>query len=104
MSMTPSRNTVLAYKLHHAAEQGKLIIYRCAFCKRSTAFVATDVVTIWNPDASILIAPDSCGACKKAGYMSVTVRPPGHDDVGHLIVRRPAGVRHVQLWRNEWYG
>ena len=104
MSMTPSRNQKLAYRLRQAAEEGRLIICRCAYCRRSTAFLARDVLTIWNPETSVLIPPGSCGACHKAGYMSVTVRMPGQQDIGHLLVRRPAGVRHVQLWRDEWYG
>lgn len=103
MSMTPSRHRIEAYKLRHAAEEGRLIIFRCAYCRRSTAFLAKDVVTIWDPEMSVLIAPSGCGHCDKNGYMSVDVRSPGSDDVGHLRVRRPAGTRTIQLWRDEWY-
>lgn len=104
MSMTPSRRQIEAYKLRHAADEGRLIIYRCAYCRRSTAFLASDVVSLWDPEMSVLIAPGGCGSCKKIGYMSVEVRSPGSDDVGHLLLRRPNGVRTVQLWKDEWYG
>lgn len=104
MSMTPSRRTVEAYKLKHAAVDNMLIIYRCAYCHKSTAFRARDVVSIWDPEMSVLVETRSCGSCKKSGYVSVTVRLPTSDDVGHLRVRTPDGTRTVQLWRDEWYG
>lgn len=104
MSMTPSRRKVEAYKLKHAAEDGRLIIYRCSLCRRVTVFLASDVVAIWNPEMSVLVERSACGQCQTAEFMNVDVRLPTSDDVGHLLVRRPAGTRTVQLWRDEWYG
>lgn len=104
MGMTPSRRTIEGYKLRHAAMDRQLLIYRCALCRRSTVFLASDVVSIWNPEMSVLVDAGECGACGKSAGMSVTVRLPTPSDVGHLRIKRPAGVRHVQLWRDEWYG
>jgi len=103
MSMTPSRLQVLSYKLKHAAADGRLIVYGCNHCRRSTTFLATDLLTVWNPEMSVHVPPGGCSRCGKAGYMWVRLRLPEPGDVGHLKLRRPAGIREVQLWKDEWF-
>lgn len=104
MSMTPSRRKLEAFKLKHAAEDGCLLIYRCALCRRQRAFLATDVVGIWNPDMSVYFDGRYCSHCGKGDYVSVTIRQPSSVDIGKLMLRRPAGTRLTQLWKDEWYG
>jgi hypothetical protein len=103
MSMTPSRRQIEAYKLRHAAEEGRLVVYHCRRCRTEIVFMATDLVKVWNPDASILLPP--AGGCHRChGVIKVEVRLPTSADVGTLRVRRPAGVRTTQLWKWGWYG
>ena len=100
MSMTPSRRRVEAYRLKHAAEEGRVIIYRCNACKQETPFLASDVVEIWGPEMQVYQPPASCGQCGVSGRMAVRFYMPTSLDRGVLRLRRPAGQRIVQLW--EW--
>lgn len=102
MSMTPSRRRLEAYRLSHAAEEGRVIIYYCGACKNETAFLASDVVDIWGPDMQVYDPPARCGRCRVSGRMAVRFYMPTRLDVGTLKLRRPAGVR--QLWKWGVYG
>jgi hypothetical protein len=99
MSMTPSRRRLDAVRLKHLAEEGWVLIYRCAHCRRETAFLATDVVSIWGPDMRAYEPPEPCGVC--GGPVSVRHHFPTDLDRGKLRLRRPAGMR--QLWKWEFY-
>lgn len=98
MSMTPSRRRLEAYRLKHAAEEGRVIIYRCNACKNETAFLATDVVEIWGPEMQVYAPPPRCGRCKVSGRMSVSFYIPTRLDIGVLRLRRPAGRRQLWAW------
>ncbi|UYN98340.1 MAG: hypothetical protein KIT02_10215 [Devosia sp.] len=98
MSMTPSRRRIEAYRLKHAAEEGRVIIYTCRACRNETAFLATDVVDIWGPDMMVYEPPSRCGRCKCSGYMSVRFHIPTRFDIGALRLRRPNGVRRLWKW------
>jgi hypothetical protein len=102
MSMTPSRRRVEAYKLRHAAEDGRLVVYRCRRCGQVTTFIAVDLVKVWDPDMSVLVPPvRRCGKCRQTCQFEVRLLIPTSADVGTLRIRRPAGVR--QLWKWDWY-
>jgi hypothetical protein len=62
------------------------------------------LVTIYSPDTFIAdLFGGRCPRCGKADFWSVKQRYPTSDDVGMLTVRRPAGVKRTQLWRDELY-
>lgn len=102
--MSPSRLQILSYKLKHAANDGRLFVVTCSLCQRSEAYLASDLVEIWNPDRAAAELFGTCRHCGKSDYQHVRMRLPTNDDVGHLRIRRPDGVRMVQLWREDWYG
>lgn len=101
MSMTPSRRQLEAVRLKHPAEDGRVIIYRCNYCRNETAFLASDVVDIWGPEMKVYVPPNRCGRCRVSGYMRVSVYFPTGIDVGKLMLRRPAGMRSVHVWKWE---
>lgn len=98
MSMTPSRRRIEAYRLKHAAEEGRVIIYLCRACNSETAFLASDVVDIWGPEMMVYVPPDRCGRCKCSGRMTVRFYIPTRFDIGKLRLRRPNGVRRLWKW------
>ena len=82
-----------------------LIVARCLLCRRTVHYLATDLVTVYNGE--LYVSDLFGGCCPKCGagdFWSVRERYPNSDDVGHLRIRRPAGVRTTQLWRDEYYG
>ncbi len=101
MIMTPSRRRLEAYRLKHAAEEGRVIIYTCLACKNETAFLATDVLEIWGPEKKLYEPPRRCGRCGCSGRMAVRFYLPTRYDIGQLRLRRPNGVR--QLWKWDLY-
>lgn len=103
MSMTPSRRKIESTRLRHLAEEGRAIVYRCHACRNETTFLASDVVNIWGPDMQVYDPPRRCGRCKVEGRMSVRFIVVTQADRGTLLLRRPAGTRVVQLWKDEFY-
>jgi hypothetical protein len=101
MSMTPSRRQLEAYRLKHAADEGRIIIYRCGCCKRETALLAMDMLEVWDAEMKVYEPPSRCGYCKASGRMTVRFHIPTRFDFGTLQLRRPAGRR--QLWKWELY-
>lgn len=99
MSMTPSQRRLDAYRLKHAAEEGRAIVYTCHACKQETTFLAADVVDIWGPEMKPYDPPRACGKCKANGQISVRIIWVTEYDRGKLLLRRPAGVRRTQLWK-----
>ncbi|MBK1793529.1 hypothetical protein JHL21_03360 [Devosia sp. WQ 349] len=97
--MTPSRRQLEAYRLKHAAEEGRVIIYRCGRCKRETALLAVDMIEIWNPEMKVYEPPARCGFCKASGRMTVRFYIPTRGDIGTLRLRRPNGVRRLWKWQ-----
>lgn len=102
--MTPSRRKVESYTLRDAAKDGRLFIVRCSMCRKVDAYLASDLVEIWNPSTPAVYVFDVCRHCGSGEWLSARMRFPTSDDVGHLRLRRPAGVRTVQLWKDDWYG
>jgi len=49
----------------------------------------------------------ACGAraqrCGRSDGWNEQERHPNSDDVANTLLRRPAGFRKVQLWRDEFY-
>ena len=82
-----------------------LVVAHCILCRRQITYLAADLVTVFSPDAYIEeLFGGACPRCGTSDFCSVRERHPRSDDAGHLRIRRPAGVRKIQLWRDEWYG
>jgi hypothetical protein len=94
-----------AYTLADAAKDGLLLICRCTLCRgRVTRFLASDLVTLLDPRREADLPPFPCSRCGTAEYVRVKFHHPSAGDYGHLVVRRPAGIRRTQTWRSVKLG
>jgi hypothetical protein len=50
------------------------------------------------------LPPFPCSRCGTAEYVRVKFHHPSAGDYGHLVVRRPAGIRRTQTWRSVKLG
>lgn len=103
MSMTPSRRKLEAVRLKHLVEDNRALVYTCRACKRQTTFLAADVVDIRGPEMQVYEPPRRCGFCRVSGRMVVHFVVVTEFDRGTLMLRRPAGMRTIRLWKNEFY-
>lgn len=85
--------------LAKAAEIGHLITVRCNLCHDRSAFLASDLMPLFGPSRNVFELPFKCADCGKADYVDIDVRIPDQRDFGKLVIRRPAGVKTVRLWR-----
>jgi hypothetical protein len=92
------------YNLRQAAADNKLMVVYCGFCRRRQHYLCADLVTVWDPQTEALTPPLRCSRGCRAEYLHVSLRVPTSDDIGHLVIRRPDGVRTVQKWRDQFYG
>jgi hypothetical protein len=92
------------YTLEKAAKDGMIVVVRCTLCRRIVRFLATDLLEMINPLRDAYLPPYPCSICGKGEYLHVTVHMPSAGDYGHLVVRRPAGVRRVQMWKSVKLG
>lgn len=91
-------------KLRDWAADGRAIRVHCNLCRRTTHFYAVDLAEVYGGEMLAHEWRPACSKCRKADYVSVRSFFPGPDDVGRILMRRPAGHRRIQLWRDEWYG
>ena len=103
MSMTPSRRQLERVTLADLAADNRMLVVRCNLCRRQRAFLATDLVTAYDPATPAYGMLQWCSACGKGDWVKVTIRLPGPDDVGRLLVRRPV-QKTVTVWEDGWYG
>jgi len=104
MSMTPSRRALERVTLADVARDDRLFIVRCNLCRRQMAYRARDLTLVYDTATPAYGMLQWCSKCERGDYVRVEIRLPTVDDVGHLRIRRPAGVRTVQLWEDAWYG
>lgn len=90
-------------RLKDWASDGRCIRVRCNLCRRTLHFYAADLVTVYDPEMIAHEWRPPCSKCRKSDYVHVRSFSPGPDDVGRIMMRRPAGVRKTQLWKHEWY-
>lgn len=104
MTNSPPSSEFYRPRIGQAAAKGLLIICRCHLCRQSRAYIASDLVQIYHPETFIAdLFGGRCPRCGRPDCWSVRQRFPSYEDVGMLTVRRPAGVRRTQLWRDELY-
>lgn len=104
MSMTPSRRTIDAMTLDGAANDGRLLVVRCNLCRKTDTYMTKDLVEVFGGNAHPYRVFSRCRHCGKSEWVRSHLRLSNHDDVGHLRVRRPAGVIETQLWEEQWFG
>jgi hypothetical protein len=92
------------YRLRDAANDGQLLVVRCRRCRRSARYLASDLVTILDPMRDAALPPFPCSKCEREDTIKVTFHSPSVGDYGHLVVRRPAGVRTIQMWKSVRLG
>jgi hypothetical protein len=92
------------YRLQDAADANQLIAVRCLRCRRSAHYLASDLIHILNPRADAHQRPFACSKCWTAADMKVKLISPSPGDYGHLVVRRPGPVRHIQTWKSVRLG
>lgn len=90
--------------LDDMAVDNRIYVVRCSYCRKGDNYLATDLVALWGGKTSASGLFHSCRHCGRHGWLRVSTRLPTDGDIGHLRVRRPAGVREVQLWTEAWFG
>ncbi len=106
MSKTPRSGLNYRTRLQQAAAANMLIVARCKLCRRSRHYLASDLLECgYAPELFVeeLFGP-RCPNCGSPNFFRVRERYANSDDVGHTLIRRPAGVREIQLWKDEYYG
>jgi hypothetical protein len=88
------------YSLAQAAEAGQIVVIRCALCRRVVNYLAADLCTLLDPHLDARGAHFPCGKCRTREYLQVKLRVPAPGDFGSLMVRRPAGLRQIRIWRD----
>jgi len=123
MPKNPPTGFAAYARLGACARARMLIVCRCAACRRTVTYLATDLLEHFagidarraegsarpwaQQRTDMRIVGQLWGACPRCGstrHWSETERHPTHEDVGHTRIRRPDGYRLVPLWRDEWYG
>lgn len=89
MGMTPSRKTVEKITLGDLAADNRLIVVRCNHCRRTSHFLASDLVTVYGATAKMHGVFHSCSRCNRSDFLYVGTRLPDAADEGVLKVRRP---------------
>lgn len=92
------------YSLKDAAADGVLLIVRCTLCNRMRRYLASDLVEMLDPGGWADHPPFPYAKCGRWDAMSVKFHHPSPGDYGHLVVRRPAGVKRTQMWKDVKLG
>lgn len=103
MPKTPSTGWYHQPFLWRAAEAKMLVVCRCRSCRRSVTYFAADLVPLFHRDAVIGALWGTCPRCGGSECWAEQERHANSDDVANTVLRRPAGFRKVQLWREEFY-
>lgn len=100
MSMTPSRRVVESLTINDLAVDGRLLVVRCNLCRRTTYFLASDLVGYYGGKELVSGLFHRCSKCGKSEWISVSHRLPDLDDDGALTIRRP---EQIWRWKDETY-
>lgn len=103
MSMTPSVNKVASLTLNDMAIDNRIYVVRCNLCRRTSHFLARDLVKVYGAGHSAHGVFSVCSKCGKSDYLHVSTRLPGAEDEGLLMVRRPKLVRIEWKWSDSVY-
>lgn len=89
------------HQLSDAASMGQVIEVTCNHCHRQVYFRPDDLIPILGERYPVFGLPMRCDRCGLNRYIRIRVRLPDQRDYGRLVLKRPAGIRTVQLWREE---
>jgi hypothetical protein len=103
MSMTPSRRTVESVTVAGVAADNRIFVVRCSLCRRLDNYAARDLLAVYADTTPIHGLFRTCRHCGKPEWVSVKIRLPNFDDVGHLKVLRPVR-KSVVAWEEGWFG
>ena len=106
MTNSPPSSLFYRTRLGQAAKAHMLIVAHCRSCRRLRTYLAGDLLAVgYHAESFVcdLFGP-YCPHCGQGWRWRVRERHPNSDDVGHTVIRRPAGERRIQLWRDEFYG
>lgn len=92
------------YRLRDAAADGQLVVVRCVRCRRLARYLAADLVTLLDPLRDANWPPYACSKCGQEDMIKVSLHMPTTGDYGHLVIRRPKGVKVTQLWKSVRLG
>ena len=88
--------------LGDVARASMLLVCHCNLCRRTRVYAASELVEIYGPALFLEdLFGGQCPKCQSGGDWRVRERYAWDSDVGMLTVRRPAGVRRIQLWRDR---
>lgn len=90
--------------LDQAAAENQLIICRCQSCKKLVRYIAADLLPILGPAWRASLDPPFPCSCGEREWISVKCETPSVGDYGHLLVRRPAGIKQTQTWKTVRLG
>lgn len=96
MSMTPSRRTLEAMTLGGMAADNRTLTVRCYHCRRTSTFLAADLVKVYGENQSphtLFRTCSKCGSGVRVGF--------GFPRTGEII-RRPVVATRWQ-WKDERY-
>ena len=89
------------HRIELAASLGQIIVARCNFCRQTANYLASDLETLFDPRRDVFSLPFRCPNCRRSDYIRIDCHIPRGDERGKIVVRRPAGVKRVQMWREE---
>jgi hypothetical protein len=87
-----------------AAMDGQLLVQKCNLCRRTTHFLASDLIDIIDPKHPVHIPFFQCSRCATSEYINTSVHHPSPGDYGRLDVRRHGPRVQVQKWRTVKLG
>ena len=103
MPKTPSTGFWHQPRLWNCAKAGMLIVCTCRLCQRQVNYLAADLLPIFGELRLIGEIWGKCPRCGRSAGWREQARYATSDDVGNVLVRRPAGFRQVRQWNDEWY-
>ena len=97
MSMTPSRRTLEKVTLADIAVDSRHVVVKCNLCRRTRAYLATDLVKVYPPTTPAYGMFSWCGRCGRGDYVVMSIRFLAPDE--RVMLRRP-----VVKWVDELWG
>ncbi len=85
--------------LEESCSIGHLVLVMCGICRKRIIYTACDLRDLYGPRRNVFDLPFRCEHCKQRDCIRIDVRLPDDRDLGKLVIRRPAGVKRVQLWQ-----
>jgi hypothetical protein len=89
--------------LSEAANHGLLVRLRCTLCRRTTYYLAADLLAVYG-DQPLFDFRLKCSRDRTAEFVHANYRWPEPGDWGHLPIRRPGRIVTTQMWHTVRLG